>query len=125
MALVGFASFLHNVTVQDQENCVRCVAKHLLPDGLFIVDAFNPDLTRPQQLPRLDKVKEFGTQIVLRFTAQEMDFKAQTMNCTNIYDFVGPTGTIRRKVVSYRLSCIFKEQLVGLLERTGYRIEAV
>lgn len=125
MAFVGFASFLHNVTVQDQENCVRCIAEHLLPGGLFIVDAFNPDLTRPQQLLRLDKVKEFGDQIVLRSTAQEMDLKTQTMNCTNIYDFVGPTGTIRRKVVSYRLSYIFKEQLVGLLERAGYRIEAV
>ena len=125
MALVAFASFLHNVTVQDQESCVRCIAKHLVPDGLFIVDAFNPDLTRPQQLLRLDKVKEFGTQIVLRSTAQEMDFKTQTMNCTNIYDFVAPTGAIRRKVVNYRLSYILKEQLVGLLERTGYRIEAV
>jgi SAM-dependent methyltransferase len=125
MAFVGFASFLHLLTVQDEEECAKCIAEHLLPDSPFIVDVFNPDLTRPQQLLRLDKVKESGDQTVIRSTAQEMNFKNQTMNCTNIYDFVSTTGAIKRKVVSYQLRYIFKEELVGLLERTGYRIEAV
>ena len=125
MAFVGFSSFLHNVSVQDEEECVRCISEHLQPNGSFIVEVFNPDLTRPQQLVRLDKVKQRGKQTVLRFTAQEMDFKNQTMICTNIYDFVNATGAVRRKVVHYPLRYIFKDELVRLLERTGYRIEAV
>ena len=125
MAFVGFSSFLHNISVKDEEECVRCISEHLRPRGSFIVEVFNPDLTRPQQLVRLDKVKQRGNQTVLRFTAQEMDFKNQTMNCTNIYDFVNPSGTVKRKVVHYPLRYIFKDELVGLLDRTGYRIEAV
>ena len=125
MAFVGFSSFLHNVSVKDEEECVRCISEHLRPSGSLIVEVFNPDLTRPQQLVRLDKVKQRGNQTVLRFTAQEMDFKNQTMNCTNIYDFVNASDTVKRKVVHYPLRYIFKDELVGLLERTGYRIEAV
>jgi SAM-dependent methyltransferase len=125
MALIGFASFLHNVSIEDEEECVRCVAEHLQLNGRFIVDVFNPDLTRPQQLLRLDKVKERGNQIVLRFTAQEMNFKNQTMNCTNIYDFVHASGAVKRKVVNYQLRYLFKDELVRMLERTGYRIDAV
>jgi hypothetical protein len=125
MRYIAFASFLHNLTVQDEEACVRCMFEHLQPNGLFIVDVFNPDLSRPQHLARLDKVKQYGRETTLRFNAQEMDFKNQTINATNLYDFVSPSGSVKRKVINFQLRYVFKDELVRLLGRTGFRVETV
>ena len=38
-----FRSFQHLLTVDDQEECLRHVQCHLLPDGRFILDLFQPD----------------------------------------------------------------------------------
>ena len=40
---IGFNSFLHNLTDEDAENCLRSVHKHLSEKGLFLVSAFIPD----------------------------------------------------------------------------------
>jgi len=125
MGYIAFASFLHNLTVQDEELSVKCMFEHLQPDGLFVVDVFNPDLSRPQHLARLDKVKQHGKETILLFNAQEMNFKNQTINATNLYDFVSPSGSIKRKVINFQLRYIFKDELVRLLERAGFRIETV
>ena len=125
MAFVGFASFLHLLTVKDEEDCLKSVLKHLRPSGIFIVDVFNPDLSRPQQLVRLDKVRQHGRGTILRFNEQEMDFENQLINATNIYDFVSQSGSVKRKVIRYQMRYIFKDELVQLLERTGFTVELV
>ncbi len=99
--------------------------EHLRPDGWFVMDVFNPDLSRPQHLARLDKVKQHGKETVLRFNAQEMNFKNQTINATNLYDFVSSSGSVKRKVVNFQLRYIFKDELVRLLERTGFRVQTI
>ena len=125
MAYIAFASFLHLLTVKDEEACLKSVLEHLRPNGIFIVDVFNPDLSRPQQLVRLDKVRQHGEETILRFNEQEMDLENQMINATNIYDFVSPSGSVKRKVLRYQLRYIFKDELTRLLERTGYSVEQV
>ncbi|HUK50677.1 MAG TPA: class I SAM-dependent methyltransferase [Terriglobales bacterium] len=125
MALIGFNSFLHNLTIRDEKECAKRVAEHLQPGGRFIIDIFNPDLARPQQIARLDKMKPFGKQTLLRFSSQDMNFKHQTMNCRDVYDFVNASGIIKRKLVEYQLRYIFKDELMALLKRCGFQIEAV
>jgi len=125
MAFVGFASFLHLLTVKDEEDCLKSVLKHLRPNGIFIVDAFNPDLSRPQQLVRLDKVRQHGKEMILRFNEQEMDLENKVINATNVYDFVSQSGSVKRKVIRFQLRYIFKDELVHLFERTGYSVEQV
>ncbi len=125
MGYIAFASFLQNLTVQDEESCLRCVFEHLQPGGVFIVDVFNPDLSRPQNVARLDKVKHHGRETILRFNAQEMNFKNQTIDATNLYDFVSPAGSVKRKVVNFQLRYVFKDELAKLLERVCFRVETV
>jgi len=125
MAFVGFASFLHLLTVKDEEDCLKSVLKHLQPNGIFTVDVFNPDLSRPQQLVRLDKVRQHGKETILRFNEQEMDLENQLIRATNIYDFVSESGSVKRKVINFQMRYIFKDELVQLLERTGYTVEQV
>lgn len=125
IAYIAFASFLHNLTIRDEEICMKSVFQHLRPNGIFIVDVFNPDLSRPQQLVRLDKVRTYGEETILRFNEQEMDLENQMINATGIYDFVSRSGSVKRKVVNFQLRYIFKDELTRLLERTGYTVEQV
>ena len=40
---IGFNSFLHNLTDEETNNCLRSVHKHLSDDGIFFLSAFIPD----------------------------------------------------------------------------------
>ena len=40
---IGFNSFLHNLTLIDAKNCLRCVNEHLEVEGKFLLSIFIPD----------------------------------------------------------------------------------
>jgi SAM-dependent methyltransferase len=124
-AFVAFNSFLHNVTVADEEASLMCAYQHIRPGGVFVVDVFNPDLKRPQQVLGLDKVKHVGKETILRLGSDRFDFKAQILQATFVYDFVQPSGSVRRKVVDFPLRYVLKEELVGLLEKVGFTVEKI
>jgi SAM-dependent methyltransferase len=46
LAYVVFNTFFSLLTQEDQVRCFTNVAKHLLPDGLFVIEAFVPDPAR-------------------------------------------------------------------------------
>jgi SAM-dependent methyltransferase len=124
-AFIAISSFLHNLTIEDEESCVRNVFEHLRPNGIFIVEVFNPDLSRSGRVVRLDKVIRHGDTTILRFPSQEMDTRKQIIDANLIYDFVQKSGAVRRKVVSFQLRYVFKDELVSLLEGAGFRVDAV
>ncbi|MGA1975145.1 MAG: class I SAM-dependent methyltransferase [Conexivisphaerales archaeon] len=125
MAFIPFASFLHNLTVKDQEDTLSRVCDHLEPDGLLLLEVFNPNPDRPSQLLRLDHVKQVKGQTLLCLSSQEFDKPNQSFDATMIYDFVSPNGVVKRRLLQFRLRYIFKDELVGLLERTGYIVQDV
>jgi SAM-dependent methyltransferase len=46
LVYVVFSTIFAPLTQEDQVATFRCVARHLQPDGVFVVQAFVPDLTR-------------------------------------------------------------------------------
>ncbi len=46
LIFVVFNTFFALPTQEEQIRCFRCVAQHLAPDGVFLIQAFVPDLTR-------------------------------------------------------------------------------
>jgi SAM-dependent methyltransferase len=124
-AFIAFNSFLHNVTVTDEQASLMRAYQHIRPGGVFVVEVFNPDLKRPQQILRLDKVRHVGKETILRFGSDRFDYKAQILEATFVYDFVQPSGSVRRKVVDFPLRYVFKEELVGLLEKVGFTVEKI
>jgi len=90
-----------------------------------IISVFNPDLSRPQNLVRLEKIKHVDNETIMRFTMQKFDFPNQLMDVWHIYDFVKLDGTVKRHVVYFKLRYIFYNEMIELLKRTGYEIEAV
>lgn len=52
LILAPFRAFQHVLEPADQRRCLRCIAQHLLPDGRFVFDAFEPSL--PYIVHKLD-----------------------------------------------------------------------
>ena len=126
LAFIGFASFIQNTSIEDEERTLRCVADHLEDNGLLILDMFNPDLSRPQHILRLDHVNKLKNGITfLRFSSDSPDLENQLIDSTAIYDLVRPNGSIKRSVVRIQGRYIFHDELLKLLERTGFEVDEV
>lgn len=126
LATIPFNAFLHMLTVGDQEATLKSIHKHLKPNGLLIIYVFNPDLTRLQNVLRLEKTKQVKDLIIMRFMTQSFDFPSQTTTVQWIYDFVKSDGSIKRTVLSpLKLRYFFYDEMRQILARTGYDTETV
>jgi len=126
LATIPFNAFLHMLTVEDQEATLRSIHNHLKPNGRLIIHVFNPDLTRLQNVLRLEKTKHVKDQIIMRFMTQSFDFPNQTTTVQWIYDFIKADGSVKRTVLSpLKLRYFFCEEMRQILARTGYETETV
>lgn len=125
LCIIPFSTFLHMLTVEDQENVLSTVRQHLQPRGLLIISVFNPDLSRPQNVVRLDKVKQTEDGTIMRFFIQSFDFPNQLTYGWYIYDFVKTDGSVKRVVTPFKIRYVFYDEMRQLLTRMGYEIENV
>jgi len=126
LCIIPFNTFLHMLTVEEQESTLRAIHRHLLKKGLLIISVFNPDLIRPQNVLRLEAVKQVKDEIIMRFYTQNFDFPNQTTTLQYIYDFVKSDDSVRRRIVSpIKLRYVFYDEMRHLLVRTGYETENV
>jgi SAM-dependent methyltransferase len=54
---VPFNTFFALLTQDDQVNCFRAAARHLMPDGVFVVEAFVPDIARFDRGQRVSAIQ--------------------------------------------------------------------
>lgn len=126
LVIIPFNTFLHMLSVEDQEATLTSIRQHLLPKGLLIISVFNPDLTRPQNVLRLEAVRKVKDDLIMRFYTQSFDFPSQTTTVQYFYDFVKPDGSVIRTVLtSLKLRYIFHDEMRHLMARTGYETENV
>lgn len=57
MIYVPFNTFFALLTQDDQVTCFRAVERHLAPDGVFVIEAFVPDLSRFDRGQRVSAVR--------------------------------------------------------------------
>lgn len=125
LCIIPFSTFLHMLTVKDQEDSLLTIHRHLQPGGRLMISVFNPDLSRPQNVVRLDKVKETKDGLIMRFLTQKFDFPNQLTYGWYIYDFVKHDGSVKRVVAPFKIRYPFYDEMRQLLTRTGYEIEKV
>ncbi len=125
LCIIPFSTFLHMLTLEDQEACLSTINQHLVPGGHLIISVFNPDLSRPQGVVRLDKVEKVDNELIMRFFTQSFDFPNQITFGRYIYDFVKPNGSVKRFVVPFKIRYVFYDEMRQLLARTGYETESV
>ncbi len=130
MALCAINSFMHLPTPDDQRACLSALHQHLLPDGLFVVDLFNPDLALLLEgggrlmLERL-LLDPKGPTVVTKMSSSWVDRTKQINHVTYLYDELGANGTLKRTVGAISQRYFYRYEMQMLLEGCGFKVENV
>lgn len=129
LILAGFGAFHHLVTPADQLACLRCVARHLAPGGLFVCDLrplLGVDWDAGPSAPLLhDWTRPLARtgETVLKFRSVASDRARQVQHETHIYDIVAPDGGLRRVSATVDLRFTTRYEMEGLLREAGLELD--
>lgn len=124
-----FRPFQHLLTVEDQLRCLNCIRRHLAPDGVFILDIFNPSL---KGITADNLGQEVGAEPlfttpdgikVRRFNkTNARDHTNQILDVELIYYLTYPDGKEERIVHAFQMRYLFRFEAEHLLSRAGFQI---
>lgn len=127
LAIVPINTFMHNLTPGDQLATLAAIERHLGPEGLLVIDLFNPDLNAPddRRLVLHRTRPGVGGQPILQFTTRSFDWENQISSVTFIVDEPDERGYIRRTVFPFQMRFLFRSEAELLMRQAGYAVEAV
>ena len=130
LATTPFRSFQHIMSVDDQIAALRCIHSHLADGGRFVLDLFNPDLTRladEEYLTYQDVEPEFtmpdGRKVIRTARNLARNLLEQIVDIELAHHVTHPDG--REEVLSERLQMryFFRFEVEHLLARAGFSID--
>ena len=130
LAFATINSFMHMVTVDDQLAALARIRQHLNPEGILLLDLFNPHPDRlldSQGQVILEKTMtepDTGREL-MKFRTQTIDLAEQIVHHTVFVDELDDEGRLRRTPFSYSLRYVFRGELELLMQRAGFQMEAV
>ena len=127
LVLVPLNSFMHLETVADQLAALRSIRRHLRPDGLLVLDLFNPDpreLTADQGVLVREHSFELAGTTVDKWILRRSDWAAQRQEVEFVYDCVDAGGVLRRRSLPFVMRWLYRFEAEHLLARAGFEVEA-
>jgi hypothetical protein len=130
LIIVSINTFMHMLTTRDQLDALTNLARHLEPDGRIIIDLpAGDELAHQDPNARLTLEQTFvdpdTNHRVMKLVASHIDWATQRQEVTYVYDELLEEGGVQRTVVPMTLRYIFRYELMLLLDKTGYRLEAL
>ena len=131
LALIPVNSFAHLVERADQLRALDRVIAHLRPEGLLALHLFNPSpawLAQAEGSLRQDLVRhdpERGVTVARTETVVSTDLAAQVRIIRSAYEVVDDAGAVTKRFVEWPFRYTFRFEAEHLLERAGFRIEAL
>ncbi len=129
---IPFRPFQHLLTVEDQLSCLRCIHRHLEPEGRLVFDVFNPSLevlVSDSVGQELGEEPEFttpdGRTVVRRHKFVARDPLQQVNQMELIYNVTHPDGRTERLIQAFSMRYLFRFEAEHLLVRCGFEIEHV
>ncbi len=121
---IGFNSLLHLLTNDEVLSCFRCVYKHLLDGGKFLIDIFVPDPIFLYREPgKLYEVMRFehprGGECIVK-ERNEYDPETQI---NHIYWYFFRDAAKEPELYSFDMHMIYPDTMDRLLTEAGFRIE--
>jgi SAM-dependent methyltransferase len=128
LAIVALDSFGLITDRADQLRALRALHRHLLPDGLLVLDLANGNLrggeaAEETSLQARDPSDAGGR--VMKWVVRRTDHAAQLDRILYIYDETTADGAVKRTSAEIQLRYFSRFELELLLERAGFVIEAV
>lgn len=130
LAIATVNSFLHLPDRASHSQALVAIHRVLRTGGLLILDLLHPT---PEQLRLLEQPLAHDGHWTLpdgsrldRFATRTVHPAEQTIVVTLFYDRSDPaTGVVTRRVAEYTLRYVHRFELELLLERAGFRVEAI
>lgn len=129
LVLVPMNSFMHLETVEDQLAALQRLKQHMTPDGLLVLDLFNPD---PRDLMTDQGVLVYertftaqSGQPVQKFVLRRTDAANQRQMVEFIYDELQEDGRVMRSALPFVMRWLYRFELQHLLARVGLVIDAI
>ncbi len=125
---VLFNTLLAFPTLDELDQLLTNVRRHLKPRGRLWVDIFNPDLSllsSPKSTglePRTFFVPELNRSVFCT-TDVEVDLAAQVQQVTFHYKWFDPAGRTHRERFRFELTWLFPRELSLLMDRNGFDVE--
>jgi SAM-dependent methyltransferase len=130
LVIIPFRPFQHLLEVQQQMDCLECVAKHLAPGGRLIVDFFQTDARRMHDGEFLQErlISEYpmasGRHVVLTERVSAFHRAEQRNDVEMIYSVTHSDGRKERLVLAWTVRYFFRYEVEHLLARCGFRVIA-
>ena len=131
LVIAPFRGVQHLIAASDQEAFLRNARRHLAPGGRLVFDVFNPDPARLAS-PATEESEdtpwtELGNGRRFRRTARVLaiDHGAQVNDIELIYYVRDAAGNEERRVHAFPMRWFFRDQVVALVERSGFRVRDV
>lgn len=134
---IPYRGFLVLLTAEEQIGCLAAVRRHLRPGGRLALSFFNPDLslfgdptifhgTAPRRLPHADHVDPATGDRVLAWLSLAYDPASQVCREVRTFERLDASGrVVERHHYTTALRWIFRWEMVHLLARTGFAVEAL
>jgi SAM-dependent methyltransferase len=129
LAIVALNSFMHLSSAVDQLAALGQIRAALQPDGLLVLDLFNPDL---RALAGYNGEVVFDKSFCLddgtcvqKFVSQHANTAAQIIYVHFIYDELDAEGRIRRTILPFTMRWLYRYEIEHLLARAGFALEAI
>jgi ubiquinone/menaquinone biosynthesis C-methylase UbiE len=126
LIFVGINSFMHMQQVKDQLALLTTAQRALAPDGLLLLDLYNPNpasLSLDDSRMRLERDYILDGKQVCKFVTIESDMATQTAQMFFFYDTVDEDGTLKRLMVHFPMRWVYRYELEHLLMRVGFRMQ--
>lgn len=127
LIIVPVNTFMHNHTLDDQLATLTSIKRHLTPQGLLVIDLFNPDPTRADDRRMLlrDILPSPHGQPILHFNAYSIDWERQVSSAVFIVDEPDESGRIKRIVFTFELRFLMRNEVELLLRQAGFALDAL
>jgi SAM-dependent methyltransferase len=129
LIFAGLGAFHHLLTTEDQLACLRCVERHLAPDGLFVCDLraiLESDWESGESVGLLHdwtRVLPSTGETVMKFRAVRVDQASQVQHELHIHDIIAADGTVRRTAVDVDLRFTTRYEMEALLQAAGLELD--
>jgi len=131
LAIVAVKSFAYLVDRDEQLRSLATIVAHLRPGGLLALDFLHPApawLLEPPGSLRQDLVQhvpEWGVTVARTETVVSTDLATQVRVIRSAYEVVTDAGTVTKRFVEWPFRYTYRFEAEHLLERAGFRLEAV
>lgn len=119
---IGFNSFLHNLTDQDAENCLRSVRNHLSEDGLFLLSIFIPDPSFLYREESFFEARSYFDYKGMKCRIMEKNSFDEESQINNIQWYLESDGRLSDNAFSFRQRMYYPHMMDILFEGSGLKI---